>query len=143
MKLQNTLKLDISLLAKNHYRVHNNSRVEAVRRICMVHMLMGPGSFGLAATLRRLLEEFSTGCTPPIIRPSEMIDILYAEVTDQNDILRVALGDEDQGATYRSIESILNAICRVQVLDGKTAQQAGMIGQVDPLIVELLTDIAK
>lgn len=145
MEMQNTLKLDLALLAKNHYGRYDDT-VEAARLICAKHVLHNPAYFKHENTLYWILKEFCLGETP-IIPKDVSLQTLFGEIIDRNEWLRslpAIDGGQDPGVVYRCAEALLGEIATTRVRDGETVLQPELIGQVDPQIVELLeTAFAK
>lgn len=144
MEMQNTLKLDLALLAKNHYG-RNIDTVEAARLICAKHILHNPPHFNHSHTLHWILKEFCLG-VDAVIPKNNALMILFDQIIDRDDYLRMLAGDggKDPGVTYRCIKALLSEIMTIRVREGEIVLQPELIGQVDPQIVELLeTAFAK
>lgn len=144
MEMQNSLRLDLALLAKNHYGQFDDT-VEAARLICAKHVLHNPAYFKHKDTLFWILKEFCLG-ELPIIPKDISLRILFDEIIDHNEWLRVLArdGGQDPGTTHRCIEALLSGIATIRVRDGETVLQPELVGQPDPQIVELLeTTFAK
>lgn len=141
MEMQNTLKLDLALLAKNQYNVHHDHYVTAARRICAAHIFMSESGLSHADTIRWLLREFCTETDQPIIPVNKVVDTLIDVILDKDQWLRDLAGESDPGASHRCIESLLSLVRLTQVRQGDVVLHPSLMGEVDPQVVKLLEDL--
>ncbi len=142
MEMQNTLKLDLALLAKNQYNVSHDRHVAAARRICAAHICMSESGLRRGDTIRWLLREFCTETDQPIIPVNKVVDALIDVILDKDRWLRELAGESDPGAPHRCIESLLSLVRLTQVRQGDVVLHPSLMGEVDPQVVKLLEDLA-
>lgn len=135
----NTLKLDLSLLAKGSYGQFTDD-VEATRRVCAVHVIQAIETYQLQYVLHWLLNEFYL-CENPIRTYAQFVQTIEELIVDKDRWLRAMVDEPDRGILHRTIARLLSDVRLTQVRDGDTVLQPGMLGISDPQIHELLSDL--
>lgn len=135
----NTLKLDLSLLAKGSYGQLTDD-VEAARRVCAVHVIQAIETYQLQYVLHWLLKEFYL-CENPIRTYSQFVQTIEKLIVDKDRWLRAMVDEPDRGILHRTIADLLSDIRLTQVRDGDSVLQPEMLGIPDVQIHELLSDL--